>query len=75
MRRVLPASHLLLALVPQACQRDAATAPQPFRPSARVTNPATSKIAFSSDRDGNFEIYVMRAARLQSWGHPPRWPS
>ena len=58
MRRVLPASLLLLALVPQACQRDEATAPQPFRPSARVTNPATSKIAFSSDRDGNFEIYV-----------------
>ena len=59
MRRVLPASLVLLALVPQACQRDEATAPQPFRPSARVTNPATSKIAFSSDRDGNFEIYVM----------------
>ena len=61
MRRVLPASLVLLALVPQACQRDEATAPQPLRPSARVTNPATSKIAFSSDRDGNFEIYVMNA--------------
>src|SRR2546430_8492584 len=57
MRRVVPAALVLLTLVPQACQRDEATAPQPFRPGAQVVNPATSKIAFW--RWGEFHIYVM----------------
>jgi len=57
MRRVVPAALVLLALVPQACQRDEATAPRPFRPSAQVVNPATSKIAFW--RWGEFHIYLM----------------
>src|SRR6266571_627581 len=55
MRCVLPASLLLLALVPQACQRDEATAPHPFVPNAQVVNPSTSKIAFTR----NSQIYVM----------------
>ena len=55
MRRVLPASLLLLALVLQACQRDEATAPRPFGPNAHVVNPSTSKIAFTR----NSQIYVV----------------
>src|SRR5919201_633401 len=47
----------------QACQRDAATAPRgPQVLAARVTNPATSRIAFVSTRDGSRrDVYVMDA--------------
>src|SRR5438034_8906482 len=36
MRRIVPAALVLLALVPQACQRDEATAPQLPRPRAQA---------------------------------------
>ena len=36
MRHVVPAALILLALIPQACQRDEATAPQLPRPRAQA---------------------------------------
>src|SRR5205814_2505405 len=58
LRRALPVSVLfLLAVLPQACERDTATAPQPLRRSAQVAR--STGIAFVSTRDGNAEIYVM----------------
>src|SRR5256885_1982623 len=63
MRPIFPVGLLLCVTAQQACQRDEATAPQgiPFGPSARVVDAGRSNIAFSSNRDGNFEIYVMAA--------------
>src|SRR2546430_11203095 len=63
MRRVSPAFLLpLLAILPQACERDAATtSPRvvQVRPRAQLAATPTSRIAFTSDRDGNAEIYAM----------------
>src|SRR2546421_234836 len=62
MRRALSVSLLLVSVtIPQACQRDAATAPHLLGPNASVVA-STSKIAFTSGRDGGFtQIYVMAA--------------
>src|SRR5947207_123096 len=60
MHRVVPTALVLLAILPQACQRDGTTAPQPLRLGAQVAaSPPSTKIAFWSSRDGNAEIYVM----------------
>src|SRR5882762_2145761 len=61
MRRVLAAVVLLLVTVPQACRRDDATAPPPIAPSVQSTAASAPVIAFASNRDGNYEIYVMNA--------------
>src|SRR5437762_300811 len=62
MHRVVPTALVLLAILPQACQRDGTTAPQPLRLGAQVAaSPPSTKIAFWSSRDGNAEIYVMNA--------------
>ena len=60
MRPALSVSLLLLSVaVQQACQRDEATAPHVLRPTASVVS-STSKIAFTSRRDGgSTNIYVM----------------
>jgi len=58
MRRALSVSLLLLSVtVQQACQRDAATAPQVFAPSAALAGVFKASIAFTSDRDGSAGIY------------------
>lgn len=62
MRRVSPALLLpLLASLSQACQRDEATAPRvvQVRPDAQLAATPTSRIAFTSGRDGSAEIYTM----------------
>src|SRR5256884_7765233 len=62
MRRVSPAFLLpLLAILPQGCERDAAMSPGvvQVRPRAQLAATPTSRIAFTSDRDGNAEIYAM----------------
>jgi alpha-tubulin suppressor-like RCC1 family protein len=64
MRRALSVSLLLLSVtVQQACQRDAATAPQVFGPSGQLVRPSTTSIAFTSTRDGQFnpEIYAINS--------------
>ena len=59
MRPALSVSLLLLSVaVQQACQRDEATAPHVLRPTASVVS-STSKIAFTSRRDGHGQIYMI----------------
>src|SRR5207249_1342323 len=48
---------LLSVTVQQACQRDAATAPQVFAPSAALAGVFKASIAFTSDRDRSAGIY------------------
>jgi Tol biopolymer transport system component/alpha-tubulin suppressor-like RCC1 family protein len=60
MRRVGAALILLVAVQP-ACQRDVPTAPQRFGWGAVVAATSPSRLVFTSDRDGNAEIYVMNA--------------
>ncbi len=60
MRRALSVSLLLLSVtVQQSCQRDEATAPQLFRPSASRDLASNTSIAFVSNRDGTSDLYVM----------------
>lgn len=66
MRRALSAFFLVSASLLQSCQRDTATAPRAFRPSAQALPAApavsASRIAFVSDRDlTSADIYVMNA--------------
>jgi len=83
MRRVLSVSVFALVMVQAGCQRDEATGPQPasVAPSAQVVGGAsTSRIAFSSTRFGNYEIYVMNAdgsatTRLTNNSATDDWPS
>jgi len=58
MRRAVSVSLLLVSVtVQEACQRDAATAPQVFAPSAALAGVFKASIAFTSDRDGSAGIY------------------
>ena len=61
MRRAIAFSCCVLGIL-QGCQRDETTAPPrvAIAPSA-VANAPTSRIAFTSTRDGRFEIYSMAA--------------
>ena len=63
MRRLLSMLLLLvLTILPQACQRDEATGPQPAALSAQAMGVFASRIAFTSTRDGGLgDIYVMNA--------------
>src|SRR5438093_1063971 len=59
MRRITPVSLLLLlAVAPQACQRDAATGPRGLQPTLQVQGASASRIAFTR---GFGDIYVMNA--------------
>ncbi len=76
MHRALVALLLLSVTVQQSCQRDAATAPQSFAPSANLEGVFKASIAFTSDRDGT-GIYVMTpdgsgVTRLAN-GSEPSW--
>jgi Tol biopolymer transport system component/alpha-tubulin suppressor-like RCC1 family protein len=57
----------VLTTVPQACQRDEATAPRLARPSAQATgapaatDASAARIVFTSQRDGTYQIYLMNA--------------
>src|SRR5205809_374376 len=80
MRRAVPTSLLLLVLIQQACQYNEATAPQSARPGGvSIQDRTAPRIAFTSNRDGNDEIYVMNAdgsapTRLTTTvAHQPRW--
>jgi TolB protein len=58
MRHALSVSLLLLSVtVQEACQRDEATAPQVFAPSAALAGVFKASLAFTSDRDGSAGIY------------------
>jgi len=60
MRPALSVFLLLVSVtIPQSCQRDAATAPQSFAPSANLEGLFKASIAFTSNRDGTSGIYVM----------------
>ena len=78
MRRALSVSLLLLSVtVQQACQRDEATAPRVFAPSAVLQGVFKASIAFTSDRGGSAAIYVINPdgsgeARLGN-GSEPSW--
>jgi len=83
MRRVISSVALLLGTLSQACERDEATGPRSVLggPRAEIVNPAASKIAFTSGRDGNNEIYVVNGdgsglTRLTidpAWDAQPTW--
>ena len=61
MHRVVPVALLLLAILPEACQRDEPTAPHRVGTNVQPAQAATPPIAFATNRDGNYEIYVMKA--------------
>ncbi len=51
----------LAALLNGAAPARPPSGPKPARPLPAAAGPAATKIAFASDRDGNFEIYTMDA--------------
>ena len=63
MRRDLSVALLASLIIGSACQRDEPLGPHgaSFASSAQVVDASTSRIAFASTRDGNYEIYVMNA--------------
>jgi WD40 repeat protein len=63
MRRTLALVWLvaLLALLPSGPAAVSQAEAEPAEPSSLASTSTNSKIAFASDRDGNYEIYVMNA--------------
>jgi len=53
----LTAAMFILLLISSGCSKTI----NPTEPAAAVITGVTGKIAFTSDRDGNFEVYVMNA--------------
>ncbi len=78
MRPALSVALLLLSVtIPQACQRDEATAPQPFGPSAALQGAFKASIAFTREGASGSAIYMISPdgsgeTRLAN-GSEPSW--